>query len=118
MPRLKGYRFSRLVVDGEEQTRDLVVLPERVTSNLGTHGRTRTRPRRPPRRPRGASGAAGRGYGRIHPDPEAVERLRRECVEAEALPTADAFPVTASSKKGRGKWSRRSVNGRKSSRSA
>jgi hypothetical protein len=37
MPRLKGYRFSRLVVDGEEQTRDLVVLP---SGSPPTWGRT------------------------------------------------------------------------------
>jgi hypothetical protein len=33
MPRLEGYRFGRLVVDGEEQTRDLIVLPERIVTN-------------------------------------------------------------------------------------
>jgi hypothetical protein len=33
MPRLEGYRFGRLVVDGEEQTRDLIVLPKRVVTN-------------------------------------------------------------------------------------
>jgi hypothetical protein len=27
MPRIEGYRFGRVVVDGEEQTRDVVVLP-------------------------------------------------------------------------------------------
>ncbi len=33
MPRLEGYRFGRLVVNGEEQTRDVIVLPERVDTN-------------------------------------------------------------------------------------
>jgi hypothetical protein len=27
MPRIEGYRFGQLVVDGEEQTRDVIVLP-------------------------------------------------------------------------------------------
>jgi|SRR5205823_5869684 len=33
MPRIEGYRFGHLVVDGEEQTRDVIVLPERVLTN-------------------------------------------------------------------------------------
>ena len=33
MPRLKGYRFGRLVVKSEERTRDVIVLPERVVTN-------------------------------------------------------------------------------------
>jgi len=31
--RLEGYRFGRLVVDGEEETRDVIVLPDRVVRN-------------------------------------------------------------------------------------
>jgi hypothetical protein len=30
MPRIEGYRFGHVVVDGEEQTRDVIVLPDRV----------------------------------------------------------------------------------------
>ncbi len=30
MTRIEGYRFGHLVVDGEEHTRDVIVLPERV----------------------------------------------------------------------------------------
>ena len=33
MPRIEGYRFGHLVVDGEEQTRDVIVLPDRVLTN-------------------------------------------------------------------------------------
>ena len=33
MPRLQDYSFGRIVVDGQEQTRDLIVLPERVVTN-------------------------------------------------------------------------------------
>src|SRR5918999_591888 len=33
MPRLEGYSFGRIVVDGEEHTRDLIVLPDRVVAN-------------------------------------------------------------------------------------
>ena len=30
--RLEGYRFGRITVDGSEQTRDLIVLPDRVVT--------------------------------------------------------------------------------------
>lgn len=33
MSRIEGYRFGRVLVDGEEQTRDLIVLPQRVVRN-------------------------------------------------------------------------------------
>ena len=33
MARLEDYSFGRLVVDGEEQTNDVIVLPGRVVTN-------------------------------------------------------------------------------------
>jgi hypothetical protein len=33
MSRLEDYSFGRLTVDGQEHTRDLIVLPDRVVSN-------------------------------------------------------------------------------------
>lgn len=33
MARVEGYRFGRIVVDGEEHTRDLIILPGRVLGN-------------------------------------------------------------------------------------
>ncbi|MDF2747244.1 MAG: hypothetical protein K0S98_1530 [Propionibacteriaceae bacterium] len=33
MPTLEGYRFGHLIVDGKEQTRDVIVLPERMITN-------------------------------------------------------------------------------------
>ena len=33
MARLENYSFGRLTVDGEEETRDVIVLPERVVRN-------------------------------------------------------------------------------------
>jgi hypothetical protein len=33
MPKLEGYRFGRVVVNGVKQTRDVIVLPERVVTN-------------------------------------------------------------------------------------
>jgi hypothetical protein len=93
MPRLEGYRFGRVVVDGEEQTRDVIVLPDCVVTNwwraeghelvladladvleeLPTHL------------------VVGTGsYGRMRPDPETLRQLQQRGVEVEALPTGDA----------------------------
>jgi hypothetical protein len=33
MARLEGYRFGHLVVDGTEETKDVIVLPDRVVRN-------------------------------------------------------------------------------------
>jgi hypothetical protein len=33
MPRLEEYRFGRVLVDGHEETRDVIVLPDRVVQN-------------------------------------------------------------------------------------
>jgi hypothetical protein len=33
LARLSEYSFGRIVVDGEEQTRDLIVLPDRVVTD-------------------------------------------------------------------------------------
>jgi len=33
MPTLEGYRFGRRIADGKEQTRDVIVLPERMITN-------------------------------------------------------------------------------------
>jgi hypothetical protein len=93
MAKIEGYRFGHVLVDGEEQTRDLIVLPERVLTNWWraqghqlvladlAHvldelpGRLLVR-----------TGA----YGQLHPDPEAIEELLGRGIEVEALPTAEA----------------------------
>jgi hypothetical protein len=93
MPRLEGYRFGHVVVDGEEQARDVIVLPDRVVTDWWR-----------------ADGhrlvladledviedlpeclVVGTGaYGQMRPDPEAVNELRQRGVEVEALPTGEA----------------------------
>src|ERR671931_509450 len=65
MPRIERYRFGHVVVDGEEQTRDVVVLPERLVVGTGA-------------------------YGRMRPEPETLAELRQRGVEVEALPTDEA----------------------------
>ncbi|HEX6759674.1 MAG TPA: MTH938/NDUFAF3 family protein [Propionibacteriaceae bacterium] len=93
MPRLEGYRFGRLVVDGEEQTRDVIVLPERVLTNWWRADGHRlvlddledVREELPEHLVVGTG-----AYGQMRPDPKAVELLQREGIQVEALPTADA----------------------------
>jgi hypothetical protein len=93
MPRIEGYRFGHVVVDGEEQTRDVIVLPERVVTNWWRADGHRlvladlddVLDELP------AQLLVGTGaYGRMLPDPEAVDELRRRGIEIEALPTAEA----------------------------
>src|SRR4029453_15730382 len=93
MPRIEGYRFGHVVVDGEEQTRDLIVLPERVLTNWWRADGHRLVLadleevlEEVPARLLVGTGA----YGRLHPDPEAIEQLRRRGIEVEAIRTAEA----------------------------
>jgi hypothetical protein len=93
MRRLEGYRFGRLVVDGEEQTRDLIVLPDRVVTNwwrIDGH-RLVLDDLKDVREDLPEHLVVGTGaYGRMRPDPEAVEQLERDGVKVEALPTGNA----------------------------
>src|SRR5215218_7854865 len=93
MPRIGGYRFGQLVVDGKEQTRDVIVLPERVLTNWWRADGHRLILAdladvldELPQHLVVGTGA----YGQMHPDPEAVDQLRQRGVEVEALPTAEA----------------------------
>ena len=93
MARIEGYRFGHLVVDGEELTRDVIVLPGRVLTNwwrvdghrlvLADLGDALEEL---PERLVVGTGA----YGQMRPDPEALEQLRRRGVEVESLPTDEA----------------------------
>jgi hypothetical protein len=93
MPRLAGYRFGRLLVEGDEETNDVIVLPDRVVRNWWrADGHSLVLPdldevlEELPERLIVGTGA----YGRMHPDPHALEELRERGVEVEALPTDEA----------------------------
>jgi hypothetical protein len=93
LPRIEGYRFGQVVVDGEEQTRDVIVLPRRVLSNWWRADGHRLVladleevVEELPERLVVGTGA----YGQLRPDPQALDELRQQGVEVEALPTAEA----------------------------
>jgi len=93
MPRIEEYRFGRIVVDGEEQTRDLILLPDRIVTNwwraeghrlvLDDLGDVLEEL---PRHLLVGTGA----YGQMRPEPETLEWLQERGIAVEALPTGEA----------------------------
>ena len=91
--RIEGYRPGRVVVDGVEHTRDVIVLPDRVVSNwwrraghsLALEDLDDVIDELPERL------VVGCGYaGRLEPDPGVVAALERRGTEVEALRTEAA----------------------------
>jgi hypothetical protein len=93
MPRIEGYRFGRVMVDGQEQTRDVIVLPNRVVTGW--------------RRREGHALVledledvlselpklllVGTGAtGQMVPEPKALETLRGRGIHVEAMRTDEA----------------------------
>src|SRR5919197_539660 len=93
MPRIEGYRFGRVVVDGGEHRRDVIVLPHRVVGewwrrdghSLVLDDLAEVVDELPERLIVG-TGASGQ----LRPDPQAVGQLRRRNVVVEVLQTDDA----------------------------
>jgi hypothetical protein len=93
MARLDDYSFGRLVVDGEEETRDVIVLPDRVVRNwwrrdghaLVLEDLEAVLDELPARLLVGTG-----AQGRMRPDPEALLQLSERGIEVEVLPTDDA----------------------------
>jgi hypothetical protein len=93
MPRIEEYRFGRVVVDGEERTRDVIVLPRRVVTDWWRADGHRLALsdledviEELPERLLVGTGA----YGRMRPEPDALDRLRQRGVAVEVLPTDEA----------------------------
>jgi hypothetical protein len=91
--RIESYGFGHVTVDGEEHTRDVIVLPERVVGNWWRrdgHGLVLDDLEdvldELPERLILGTGA----YGRLHPDPDAIAGLRGRGIEVEVLPTEEA----------------------------
>ncbi len=93
MARLDGYSFGRVIVDGSEQTRDLIVLPDRVVTDwwrreghsLAMDDLDEVLESLPERLIVGVG-----AHGRLHPDPEVIAELERRGVAVECLRTDDA----------------------------
>jgi hypothetical protein len=93
MARIDDYRFGHIVIDGEEQTRDVIILPGRVVTDwwrLDGHSLVLADlddviDELPEHLVIG-SGA----YGRMHPEPAALEDLRGRGINVEVYETAGA----------------------------
>jgi hypothetical protein len=93
MARIDAYQFGRIVVDGQQQTQDLIVLPNRVVRNWWRQdGHSLVLDdlqdvlEELPEQLLIGTGA----HGQLHPDPAALDRLRARGITVEALPTATA----------------------------
>jgi hypothetical protein len=91
--RLEDYSFGRILVDGEEHTRDLIVLPGRVVPDwwrrdghsLAMEDLEEVRDELPERLILGCG-----AHGQLRPDPAVIAALERQGVDVEALHTAEA----------------------------
>ena len=93
MARIGHYEFGRIVVDGREETKDLLVLPDRVVRNwwrrdghtLVLDDLVEVLDELP------SHLVVGTGAdGRMRPDPDTILQLQQRGVTVEALPTAQA----------------------------
>jgi hypothetical protein len=93
MARIDHYEFGRIVVDGREETKDLIVLPDRVVRNwwrrdghaLVLDDLVEVLDELP------SHLVVGTGAdGRMRPDPGVIQQLQERGVTVEALPTAQA----------------------------
>ncbi|MGH2786698.1 MAG: MTH938/NDUFAF3 family protein [Actinomycetota bacterium] len=93
MPNIDDYRFGHIVIDGLEHTRDVIVLPDRVVDNwwrvdghsLVIEDLADVLDDLPERLVVGTG-----AYGRMEPDPNALNELRSRGIEIEVLETAEA----------------------------
>jgi hypothetical protein len=93
LARLDSYEFGRVLVDGREQTRDLIVLPDRVVTgwwrreghSLVLDDLDEVLEDLPERLVVGCG-----AYGRLEPHPAVQEELRKRGIEVEYLRTDEA----------------------------
>jgi hypothetical protein len=93
MARIEQYSFGRVTIDGEEHSRDVIVLPKRVIGSWWRkdgHGLVledlKDVLEELPERLIVGTGA----HGRLRPDPATIERLRERGIEVDVLPTDEA----------------------------
>ena len=93
MARLEGYSFGRIVVDGEEENRDLIVLPDRVVTNwwrreghsLVIEDLREVEDELPEKLILGTG-----AHGQLRPSRAVIEELERRGIDVEALHTDQA----------------------------
>jgi hypothetical protein len=93
MPVIQDYRFGLIVIDGEEQTRDVIVLPDRVVGDWWREDGHKLVMSDLDHVLEDLPGhlVVGTGaYGQLRPDPDTLDQLRKRGIEVEALPTAEA----------------------------
>jgi hypothetical protein len=91
--RIDDYEFGSVTVDGQEERRDVIVLPDRVVRNWWRkdgHGLVledllQVLDELPERLIVGTG-----AHGRMKPDPTTLEQLAERGIDVEALPTAEA----------------------------
>jgi hypothetical protein len=92
LPRIDEYSFGRIVVDGEEQTRDVILLPDRLVTNwwrADGHSLVADLADVLEELPEHLLVGTG-AYGQMRPEPETLEQLQKRGVDVEALPTGEA----------------------------
>jgi hypothetical protein len=93
MAHIEHYEFGRIVVDGQEERRDLIILPDRVVRNwwrqdghaLILEDLDEVVDDLPEHLVIGTG-----AHGQMRPDPHALERLQARGVTVESLPTGRA----------------------------
>jgi hypothetical protein len=93
MARIDHYEFGRIIIDGREETRDLIILPDRVVRNWWRHDGhalvlddlVEVLEELPTHLVVG-TGAAGL----VRPDPDTIQQLQERGLRVEALPTSQA----------------------------
>jgi hypothetical protein len=91
--RLQDYSFGRIVVDGEEHDRDLIVLPDRVVANwwrrdghsLALEDLREVEDELPEKLILGTG-----AYGQLRPPAAVLEELERRGIDVEVLHTDNA----------------------------
>ena len=93
MARIDHYEFGRIVVDGRQETKDLIIVPGRVVRNWWRHdGHTLVLDDlndvldELPSHLVVGTGA----NGRMRPDPDTLQQLQNRGLTVEALPTSQA----------------------------
>jgi hypothetical protein len=93
MARIDHYEFGQIVVDGRQETRDLIILPDRVVRNWWRHDGhalvlddlVEVLDELP------GHLVVGTGAdGRLRPDPDTIRQLQERGVTVETLPTSHA----------------------------